>query len=214
MKKRYAAMCALALVGILSGCGQKQEQPADNTVSISPVEQTTTEKQSGAVIEYLFSGNNTEANGITFNTYTYNGKTWENMDKPIGVYGMGLNNGTGTIILRHDADKISAAYDIEMTFPSGGASLQCGDPSGVSKRPSDSVTVAVAGQERSIDDLAVGVEIPLVVRVFDYKDGETDEGIHTVDINAFTDPDSSEVLKNCSFAEAITVKFVHDDSVS
>ena len=218
MKKRHAALAALALVGMLSGCGQAPSQPetqaADNTVSISPVEQTTTEKQSGAVIEYLFSGNNTEANGITFNTYTYNGKTWENMDKPIGVYGMGLNSGTGTIILRHDADKINAAYDIKMTFPSGGASLQYGDPSGVSKWPSDSVKVAVAGQESSIDDLAVGIEIPIVVRVFDYKDGGTDEGMYTVDINAFTDPDSSETLKNCIFAEAITVKFVHDDSVS
>lgn len=214
MKKRHAALAALALVGILSGCGQAETQPADNTISITPVEQTTTEKQSGAVIEYLFSGNNTEANGITFNTYTYNGKTWENMDKPIGVYGMGLNSGTGTIILRHDADKINAAYDIKMTFPSGGASLQYGDPSGVSKRPSDSVKVAVAGQEKPIDDLAVGIEIPIVVRVFDYKDGGTDEGMYTVDINAFTDPDSSETLKNCIFAEAITVKFVHDDSVS
>lgn len=58
MKKRHAALAALALVGILSGCGQTKTQPetqaADNTVSISPVEQTTTEKQSGAVIEYLF----------------------------------------------------------------------------------------------------------------------------------------------------------------
>ena len=218
MKKRHAALAALALVGILSGCGQTKTQPetqaADNTVSISPVEQTTTEKQSGAVVEDLFSGNDTEANGIIFNTYTYNGKTWENMDKPVGVYGMGLNSGTGTIILRHDADKINAAYDIKMTFPSGGASLQYGDPSGVSKRPSDSVKVAVAGQESSIDDLAVGIEIPIVVRVFDYKDGGTDEGMYTVDINAFTDPDSSETLKNCIFAEAITVKFIHDDSVS
>ena len=176
--------------------------------------ETTAEKQSGAVVEYLFSGNDTEANGIISNTYTYNGKTWENMDKPIGVYGMGLNSGTGTIILRHDADKINAAYDIKMTFPSGGASLQYGDLSGVSKRPSDSVKVAVAGQEKPIDDLAVGIEIPIVVRVFDYKDGGTDEGMYTVDINAFTDPDSSETLKNCIFAEAITVKFVHDDSVS
>ena len=218
MKKRHAALAALALVGMLSGCGQAPSQPetqaADNTVSISPVEQTTTEKQSGAVIEYLFSGNNTEANGITFNTYTYNGKTWENMDKPIGVYGMGLNSGTGTIILRHDADKINAAYDIKMTFPSGGASLQYGDPSELSKLPTDNLTVAVAGQKKPIDDLAVGIEIPIVVRVFDYKDGGTDEGMYTVDINAFTDPDSSETLKNCIFAEAITVKFLHDDSVS
>ncbi len=56
MKKRHAALAALALVGILSGCGQTKTQPADNTISISPVEQTTTEKQSGAVIEYLFPG--------------------------------------------------------------------------------------------------------------------------------------------------------------
>ena len=63
MKKRYAAGLALALVGILSGCGQTKTQPADNTISITPVEQATTEKQSGAVVEYHFSGNNTEANG-------------------------------------------------------------------------------------------------------------------------------------------------------
>ena len=38
MKKRHAALLALALVGILSGCGQAETQPADNTVSITPVE--------------------------------------------------------------------------------------------------------------------------------------------------------------------------------
>ena len=95
MKKRYIAGLALALVGILSGCGQAETQPADNTISITPVEQATTEKQSGVVVEYHFSGNNTEANGITFNSYTWDGNAWQNMDKPIGAYGMGLNNGTG-----------------------------------------------------------------------------------------------------------------------
>lgn len=209
MKKRHAALAALALVGILSGCGQAETQPADNTISISPVEQTTTEKQSGAVIEYLFSGNNTEANGITFNTYTYNGKTWENMDKPIGVYGMGLNNGTGKIIFRHDADTINVAYDIEMTFPSGGASTQYGDSSELSKLPTDNLTVAVTGQEKPIDDLAVDVEIPLVVRVFN-----TDGATHTVEVNAFIEPDSSDALKNCIYADAITATFVYDNSVS
>lgn len=209
MKKRHAALAALALVGILSGCGQAETQPADNTISISPVEQTTTEKQSGAVIEYLFSGNNTEANGITFNTYTYNGKTWENMDKPIGVYGMGLNNGTGKIIFRYDADTINVAYDIEMTFPSGGASTQYGDSSELSKLPTDNLTVAVTGQEKPIDDLAVDVEIPLVVRVFN-----TDGATHTVEVNAFIEPDSSDALKNCIYADAITATFVYDNSVS
>ena len=38
MKKRYIAGLALALVGILSGCGQAKTQPADNTISITPVE--------------------------------------------------------------------------------------------------------------------------------------------------------------------------------
>ena len=82
MKKRYAAGLALALVGILSGCGQAKTQPADNTISITPVEQATTEKQSGVVVEYHFSGNNTEANGITFNSYTWmamRGRTWTNL---------------------------------------------------------------------------------------------------------------------------------------
>ena len=51
MKKRYIAGLALALMGILSGCGQAETQPADNTISITPVEQATTEKQSGAVVE-------------------------------------------------------------------------------------------------------------------------------------------------------------------
>ena len=35
MKKRYAAGLALALVRILSGCGQPA---ADNTISLTPVE--------------------------------------------------------------------------------------------------------------------------------------------------------------------------------
>lgn len=47
MKKRYIAGLALALMGILSGCGQAKTQPADNTISITPVEQATTEKQCG-----------------------------------------------------------------------------------------------------------------------------------------------------------------------
>ena len=196
MKKRYAAGLALALVGILSGCGKAETQPADNTISITPME------QAGTLAVYTYSGNNTEANGITFNSYTWDGNAWQNMDKPIGVYGMGLNNGTGKIIFRHDADTINVAYDIEMTFPSGGASTQYGDSSELSKLPTDNLTVAVT-------DLAVDVEIPLVVRVFN-----TDGATHTVDINAFIEPDSSEALKNCIYADAITATFVYSNSVS
>ena len=68
----------------------------------------------------------------------------------------------------------------------------------------------VVGTDRKkpIDDLAVDVEIPLVVRVFN-----TDGATHTVDINAFIEPDSSEELKNCIYADAITATFVYDDSI-
>lgn len=38
MKKRHAALAALALVGILSGCGETKTQPADNTMHLAPVE--------------------------------------------------------------------------------------------------------------------------------------------------------------------------------
>ena len=62
MKKWYMEALALALEGIMSGCGQAKTQPADNTISITPVEQAATEKQSGEVVENHFSGNNTEAN--------------------------------------------------------------------------------------------------------------------------------------------------------
>ena len=79
-----------------------------------------------------------------------------------------------------------------------------GDSSELSKLPTDNLTVAVTGQEKPIDDLAVDVEIPLlVVRVFN-----TDGATHTVEINAFIEPDSSDALKNCIYADAITGKFI------
>ena len=45
MKKWYMAGLALALVGALSGCGQAKTQPADNTISITPVERKTNGSQ-------------------------------------------------------------------------------------------------------------------------------------------------------------------------
>ena len=64
MKKRYMAGLALALVGILSGCGQAKTQPADNTISITPVEQKTNGSQIDKSVKYEFSGNHADANGI------------------------------------------------------------------------------------------------------------------------------------------------------
>ena len=49
MKKRYIAGLALALVGILSVCGQLRRQTTQS--AITPVEQNTTADQSGRLIE-------------------------------------------------------------------------------------------------------------------------------------------------------------------
>ena len=54
MKKRYMAGLTLALVGILSGCGQAKTQPADNTISITPVERKTMDRRWMAV-KYHFA---------------------------------------------------------------------------------------------------------------------------------------------------------------
>ena len=69
MKKRYMAGLALALVGILSVCGQPA---ADNTISLTPVEETTAD-QSGRLIEYNFSGHRSEAEGVLFGCYIWDG---------------------------------------------------------------------------------------------------------------------------------------------
>ena len=71
MKKRYAAGLALALVGILSGCGQTA---ADNTMHLAPVELseeqeeliwlTGTSTTANTFFLYEFSGNHTDANGM------------------------------------------------------------------------------------------------------------------------------------------------------
>ena len=95
MKKRHAALAALALVGILSGCGQAKTQPADNTISITPVE------QAGTLAVYTYSGNNTEANGIEFRHYTWDGSTWKADDGiATGAYEVDMNDGEGKIVLR------------------------------------------------------------------------------------------------------------------
>ena len=78
MKKRYAAGLALALVGILSGCGQAETQPADNTISITPVERKTDGPQMDMAVKYDFAGNHADVNGMEFRRYIWDGSAWEN----------------------------------------------------------------------------------------------------------------------------------------
>jgi hypothetical protein len=63
-------------------------------------------------------------------------------------------------------------------------------------------------QEEKIDDLAVDVEIPLLVRTF-----RTDGTQILVAIDAFADPENSAAVKHSSYAEAYTVKFVKNDTL-
>ena len=80
MKKRYIAGLALALMGILSGCGQAKTQPADNTISITPVEQKTNGSQIDKSVKYEFSGNHADANGIEIQRYEWDGSAWNKDD--------------------------------------------------------------------------------------------------------------------------------------
>lgn len=106
MKKRYAAGLALALVGILSVCGQTA---ADNTISLTPVEETTAD-QSGRLIEYNFSGHRSEAEGVLFGCYIWDGSTWQkDEDATFGLRcSATLGSGKGTIKFERDGDAANA----------------------------------------------------------------------------------------------------------
>ena len=125
MKKRYAAGLALALVGILSGCGQPA---ADNTISLTPVEETTAD-QSGRLIEYNFSGHRSEAEGVLFGCYIWDGSTWQkDEDATFGLRcSATLGSGKGTIKFERDGDAANANYKIGMDSPQLGGYAQVMD---------------------------------------------------------------------------------------
>lgn len=208
MKKRYIAGLALALVGILSGCGQTQA--ADNTVSLTPVERKTDGPQMDMAVKYDFAGNHADVNGMEFRRYIWDGSAWENEGGTFTVNLDKVEENEGTIRFQPESDALNAEYIviIDAQTPESGNSIQFAESPALSGLPTEWLTSAVAMQEEKIDDLAVDVEIPLVVRVFN-----TDGATHTVDINAFIEPDSSDELKNCIYADAITATFVYDDSI-
>lgn len=73
--------------------------------------------------------------------------------------------------------------------------------------PTEGRFATISTMEEPIDDLAVGVEIPILIRVFHKEDT-----IWPLSIDAFSDPESSEALQKSSYAEAYTVKFVKKDN--
>lgn len=207
MKKRHAALAALALVGILSGCGQTETQPADNTIAIAPVEQKTKGSQIDKSVKYEFSGNYADANGIEIQRYEWDGSAWNKDD--YGLYTVNseeVGKSSGIIQFDPETDAVNAEYNINVQSDDFGGSMQFADSSKLSGLPVEQLTSSVAMQEEPIDDLAVDVEIPLLVRTF-----RTDGTQILVAIDAFSDPGNSSALKYSSYAEAYTVKFVKND---
>ena len=207
MKKRRAALAALALVGILSGCGQTKTQPADNTISITPVEKKANTAQVDMSVKYDFSGNNADANGIEIQRYEWNGSAWSKDD--YGLYTVNseeVGKSSGIIQFDPETDAVNAEYNINIQSDDFGGSMQFADSSKLSGLPTERLTSSVAMREDPIDDLAVDVEIPLLVRTF-----RTDGTQILVAIDAFSDPGKSSALKYSSYAEAYTVKFVKND---
>nr|WP_302641595.1 hypothetical protein [uncultured Agathobaculum sp.] len=209
MKKRHAALAALALVGILSGCGQAETQPADNTISITPVEQKTKGSQIDKSVKYEFSGNHADANGIEIQRYEWDGSAWNKDDYGLfTVNSEKVGESSGIIQFDPETDAVNAEYNINIQSDDFGGSMQFADSSKLSGLPTEWLTSAVAMQEEKIDDLAVDVEIPLLVRTF-----RTDGTQVLVVIDAFADPDNSAAVKHSSYAEAYTVKFVKNDNL-
>lgn len=207
MKKRHAALAALALVGILSGCGQTKTQPADNTIAIAPVEKKANTAQVDMSVKYDFSSNNADANGIEIQRYEWNGSAWSKDD--YGLYTVNseeVGKSSGIIQFDPETDAVNAEYNINIQSDDFGGSMQFADSSKLSDLPVEQITSSVAMQEEPIDDLAVDVEIPLLVRTF-----RTDGTQILVAIDAFSDPGNSSALKYSSYAEAYTVKFVKND---
>ena len=209
MKKRHAALAALALVGILSGCGQAETQPADNTISITPVEQKTKGSQIDKSVKYEFSGNHADANGIEIQRYEWDGSAWNKDDYGLfTVNSEKVGESSGIIQFDPETDAVNAEYNINIQSDDFGGSMQFADSSKLSGLPTEWLTSAVAMQEEKIDDLALDVEIPLRVRTF-----RTDGTQVLVVIDAFADPDNSAAVKHSSYAEAYTVKFVKNDNL-
>ena len=207
MKKRHAALAVLALVGILSGCGETETQPADNTIAIAPVEKKANTAQVDMSVKYDFSGNNADANGIEIQRYEWNGSAWSKDD--YGLYTVNseeVGKSSGIIQFDPETDAVNAEYNINIQSDDFGGSMQFADSSKLSGLPTERLTSSVAMREEPIDDLAVDVEIPLLVRTF-----RTDGTQILVAIDAFSDPGNSSALKYSSYAEAYTVKFVKND---
>ena len=211
MKKRYIAGLALALVGILSGCGQVKMEAPDNTISITPVAQTTNAPQVDTSVNYEFTGNNIDVSDIDFEHYTWNGAAWEKDGCCVIVPNLEkIGEKSGTIRFELENNAVNSEYIIVVQIENFNDSGQIAElpESKLSSLSTEWLTSAVAMQEEKIADLVAGVEIPLLVRTL-----RTDGTQILVSIDAFADTENSSAVKYSSYAEAYTVKFLKNDNL-
>ena len=215
MKRWYVAGLALALVGILSGCGQTA---ADNTMHLAPVEfsaeqdelirltgmSTTADK----FFMYEFSGNNTDANSMEICRYIWQDGQWTPYRGRDGLVAgrnyMDLNEKTGRMAFRRDGES-NVNLSIEVHYPDGGWSHLKGEPGAVSDQ-TEGRFATISTMEEPIDDLAVGVETPILIRVFHKEDT-----IWPVSVDAFAHPENSEAVQKSVYAEVYTVIFIRKE---
>lgn len=173
------------------------------------MEQKTNGSQIDKSVQYEFSGNHADANGIEIQRYAWDGSAW-NKDE-FGLFTVNsekVGESSGTIRFEPESDDVNSEYIIVIQSDEFGGSIQNADSSKLSGLPTEQLTSAVAMQEEKIDDLAIDAEIPLLVRTF-----RTDNTQILVAIDAFSDPENSSAVKNSSYAEAYTVKFVKNDNL-
>ena len=115
---------------------------------------------------------------------------------------MDLNGQPGKIALRRDGD-INANFAIEVHYPDGGWSHLAAEPKEIEGLVAGENSVAVSTMEEPIDDLAVGVETPILIRV--YRKGDT---LRPVTVAAFNDPENSKAVQEGVYAEVYTVIFI------
>ena len=150
MKKRYIAGLALALVGILSGCGQVKMEAPDNTISITPVAQTTNAPQVDTSVNYEFTGNNIDVSDIDFEHYTWNGAAWEKDGCCVIVPNLEkIGEKSGTIRFELENNAVNSEYIIVVQIENFNDSGQIAElpESKLSSLPTEWLTSAVAKQE-------------------------------------------------------------------
>ena len=154
-----------------------------------------------------FSGHRSEAEGVLFGCYIWDGSTWQKDEG--ATFGLRcsatLGSGKGTIKFERDGDAANANYKIGMDSPQLGGYAQVMDSPERNSLPMEGLTATVAAWEEPVNDLAVDTEIPLLVRVF-----RTDGTIIPVSIDAFLKPENSKAVQKSVYAEAYTVIFCYE----